>query len=232
MAGILYGVGVGPGDPELLTIKAVNALKAADVVVAPKAKETGKSTALSVVRPYLSSHTDIVKMVFPMVKGKETLIGAWTENSREILGYLQEGKKVAFITLGDPMLYSTYGYVFTTLRDCGHEIVTIPGITSYAAIAAMTGITLAEGDGVLTIVPAVTDEKNLERILETADNLVILKAYRNYRQIVERLKKSGHTHDAVMVSRCGLPEERICHELESIGEEGIDYLSTIIAKKR
>ena len=109
MSGIFYGIGVGPGDPELLTMKAIHVMEKVDVLIAPKTEKKDGSVALSIARPYLRPDIEIVYQVFPMVKGfAENSIGAWEQNKQEILSLLKAGKNVAFLTLGDPMFYSTY----------------------------------------------------------------------------------------------------------------------------
>ena len=123
MSGIFYGIGVGPGDPELLTMKAIHVMEKVDVLIAPKTEKKDGSVALSIARPYLRPDIEIVYQVFPMVKGfAENSIGAWEQNKQEILSLLKAGKNVAFLTLGDPMFYSTYIYIYRLLE---HEAVDI-----------------------------------------------------------------------------------------------------------
>lgn len=114
MAGTFYGIGVGPGDPELLTMKAIKAIEKADVLIAPKTEKKDGSVALSIAKPYLKDDIEIVYQVFPMVVNFETT-DAWQKNKEEILALLQAGKNVVFLTLGDPMFYSTYIYVYRLL---------------------------------------------------------------------------------------------------------------------
>ena len=124
-AGTFYGVGVGPGDPELLTVKAINAIKKVDVIIAPKTEKKEGSVALSIAKPYLRSDVEIVYQTFPMVKGFEDFHKIFENNKREIIKFLNDGKDVAFLTLGDPMFFSTYIYIFRLLKDCGIKIKTI-----------------------------------------------------------------------------------------------------------
>lgn len=231
MSGIFYGVGVGPGDPELLTLKAVDVIKNADVIIAPKTEKKEESTALSIARPFLKDDVEILKLVFPMVNHADTLSEAWENNKNSILAELQAGKKVVFLTLGDPMFYSTYMYVFRLLKDCGYPIHTIPGIPAFCAIASRLGLPLAEGNDVLSVVPATMDEKKLDEVLATVDNVVLMKVYKNYGQVVEKLDQHGFGGNAVMISKCGLPDEKICEDLHVVDEGSVNYLSTILAKK-
>ncbi len=231
MSGIFYGVGVGPGDPELLTVKAVNVIKEADIIIAPRTEKIEKSTALKIASPYLKDSVEVVHLVFPMVFHEDVLTDAWEENKRIILDFLTQGKKVVFLTLGDPMLFSTYIYVFKLLKDSGYPIKTIPGIPAFCAIASHVGMPLAEGNQVLSIVPTTKDEKALEDVINKSDNLVLMKVYKNYVQVVEKLKESGHIANSVMVSRCGLDNEEIFTNLENVKKQQVNYLSTVLAKR-
>ncbi|HWR38184.1 MAG TPA: precorrin-2 C(20)-methyltransferase [Patescibacteria group bacterium] len=231
MAGIFYGVGVGPGDPELLTLKAINAIKDADVIIAPRTEKKEESTALSIARPYVQQKTEILELVFPMVYHSQTLTDAWENNKTEILGLLNKGKKVVFLTLGDPMLYSTYMYVYRLLEDSGHEIITVPGINAFCAIGSRLGIPLAEGNDVLCIVPATIDEEKLNQAMAVADSLVLMKVYKNFEQVVDKLQQFEMKDNAVMVSKCGLEGEEIIRDFDVVGPSSVNYLSTILTKR-
>jgi len=232
MSGIFYGVGVGPGDPELLTLKAVKVIKAADVIIAPKTEKKEDSIALSIARPYLKKNVEILRLVFPMVNNVDTLTDAWLNNKNSILAELKAGKKVVFLTLGDPMFYSTYMYIYRLLKDSGHEIQTVPGVPAFCAIGSRLGQPLAEGTEVLSIIPATMQEDEMDKILSLADNVVLMKVYKNFTQVVEKLKQHGFGDNAVMISKCGLPDEQINYNLDEVDGKQVTYLSTILAKKR
>lgn len=231
MSGIFYGVGVGPGDPELLTLKAVNAIKSADVVIAPRTEKKDESTALSIAYPYIQEGTEVLELVFPMNYNAQELSDAWVRNKEIILGLLSSGKNVVFLTLGDPMLYSTYMYVYRLLETSGHEIINIPGVNSFSAIGNRLGMALAEGGDILSIVPATIDEERLERVLAVSDNVVLMKVYKNYTEIVKKLHEHGMAENAVMVSKCGLEGEEIIRDLVASGKQKVNYLSTILTKR-
>ncbi len=232
MSGIFYGVGVGPGDPQLLTLKAVEVIKHADVIIAPKTEKKEDSTALSIARPYLKEDVEILKLVFPMVNDTTTLTDAWENNKNSILAELTAGKKVVFLTLGDPMFYSTYMYVYRLLKDSGFAIETVPGVPAFCAIGSQLGQPLAEGTDVLSIIPATMQEDEMDKILSIADNVVLMKVYKNFAKIVEKLKQHGFGDNAVMISKCGLPDEQVSYNLEEVDATTVNYLSTILAKKR
>jgi precorrin-2/cobalt-factor-2 C20-methyltransferase len=231
MAGIFYGVGVGPGDPELLTVKAINIIKGADVIIAPKTEKKEDSVALSIARPFLKVDVQIVKVVFPMVLNNEILSDAWENNKNTIIEFLAAGKKVVFLTLGDPMFYSTYIYIFRLLEDCGYPIETIPGVPAFCAIGSKLGYPLVEGNNVLSVIPATIPEDKLEQALKMADNVVLMKVYKNCNQVVEKLAKYGLVDEAVMISRCGLQDEQVIRNLGDIGDQKLNYLSTILARR-
>lgn len=232
MAGIFYGIGVGPGNPELLTLKAVNVIREVDVIIAPKTEKKEDSLALSIARPYLKDNVEIVKQVFPMVVNFEQSPESWESNKNEILGLLQAGKKVAFLTLGDPMFYSTYIYVFRLLENCGYEIETIPGVPAFCAIGSKLGYPLVEGNDILSIIPATATEEKIKEVIAVTDNVVMMKVYKNFPEIVDVLNENELTDKAVMISRCGLPDEMIIRDLEVAKEQKVNYLSTILARRR
>lgn len=231
MSGIFYGVGVGPGDPELLTVKAINVIREADVIIAPKTEKKEESTALTIAKPFLNENVEIVKLVFPMVVSSETLSDAWENNKNVIIDLLAAGKKVVFLTLGDPMFYSTYIYVFRLLENCGYPIETIPGVPAFCAIGSKLGYPVVEGNDVLSIIPATVSEEKLDQALELADNVVLMKVYKNSGQVIKKLQRHGLADNAVMISRCGLDDEQVVHNLSEIGDQKLNYLSTILARR-
>ncbi len=231
MAGVFYGVGVGPGDPELLTVKAIRMIQQADVIIAPKTEKKDESTALTIARPFLKAEAKIVKLVFPMVFDGATLSAAWENNKNIILELLAAGKKVVFLTLGDPMFYSTYIYIFHLLENCGYPVETVAGVPAFCAMASKLGYPLAEGNDTLSVIPATLAEDQLDRVLATSDNVVLMKVYKNCKRIIETLKRHGLAANAVMVSRCGLEDEQVVRDINEIGDEPINYLSTILARR-
>lgn len=232
MKGVFYGIGVGPGDPDLLTLKAVNVLRNVDVIIAPRTEKKESSTALSIAGNYIREDAEILELAFPMVLDRSFLTDAWEQNKSVILDLLHEGKNVAFLTLGDPMLYSTYIYIYRLLEGNGITIETVPGITSFCAAASRLNFPLAEGNDILSIIPATLEEEKISTALSYSDNLVLMKVYKNYEQVVSQLKEHGLDGEAVMVSRCGFEDEEITYSLEDREGKMPNYLSTILAKKR
>lgn len=233
MSGIFYGIGVGPGDPELLTVKAIKAIEQVDVLIAPKTEKKDGSVALTVAKPYLKKDVEIVYQVFPMVKGfAENSTEAWEANKQEILELLRSGKNVAFLTIGDPMFYSTYIYVFRLLENEGVDIQTIPGIPAFAAIGSQLGYPIVEGDDVLSIIPATASPEKVEKAMQAADNVVLMKVYKNFEEVADMLDKNEMAEQAVLVSRAGLDDEKIIYDVLAHKKDKLNYLSTILTRKK
>ena len=231
MSGMFYGIGVGPGDPELLTVKAINAIKKADVLIAPKTEKKDGSVALSIAKPYLRDDIEIVYQVFPMVKGFADSTDAWEANKKEILELLKAGKNVAFLTLGDPMFYSTYIYIYRLLKDEDITIDTIPGITAFCAIGSHAGLPIVEGNDILSVIPATAEPERIKKALEASDNVVLMKVYKNFPEVADMLAENGLADKAVMLSRCGLPDEIRIDDIMAEKEKKVNYLSTILSRK-
>ena len=232
ITGTFYGIGVGPGDPELLTVKAINALKKIDVLIAPKTEKKSDSVALSIAQPYLKANIEIIYQTFPMIKDFAEETEIFEENKEEILALLRGGKNVGFATLGDPMFYSTYIYIFRLLKSCGVKIVTIPGVPAFLAIAAQIGRPLAYGNDILTIIPATAELDAIENFLDKADATVLMKVYKNFPEVVDALKSRGMIENAVLVSRCGLDDEKIITDIAAHKDEHLNYLSTILTRRK
>ena len=233
MSGIFYGIGVGPGDPELLTVKAIKAIEQVDVLIAPKTEKKDGSVALTVAKPYLKKDVEIVYQVFPMVKGfAENSTDAWESNKQEILELLRSGKNVAFLTIGDPMFYSTYIYVFRLLENEGVDIQTIPRIPTFAAIGSQLGYPIVEGDDVLSIIPATASPEKVEKAMQAADNVVLMKVYKNFEDVADMLDKNEMAEQAVLVSRAGLDDEKIIYDVVAHKKDKLNYLSTILTRKK
>lgn len=234
MKGKFYGIGVGPGDPDLLTIKAKKILDEVDIILAPETKDGKGSTALNIAKPHLNENIEIIERKFPMTYDVEVLNKSYDEISDFIKELVDEDKKVAFLTLGDPMVYSTYIYLFKRLKMRDVEIETIPGITSFCAIASKVGIPLGENEETIAIVPSVYYEKGdkkLEKILDSINNIVFMKASGEIDELIDELESTGHKDGSVFVSRLGLDDEVIENDIEKRRGIKNNYLSTLIAKK-
>lgn len=240
MAGRFIGIGVGPGDPELITLKAAKALKNVDVICVPKSHARKQSMALSMIKQILSERqkpAEILELVFPMTKDDLNNRKLWMENAA-IVSAKAKKSDVAFITLGDPMLYSTFLYLYECVKETYPEIELeiIPGVTSVTAAAASAKLPLAEKEEVVTIVPSDLNPAHLEDAAKHADNLVFMKCAFHIKEFIPILLKSGFTKNSTiaLVKRCTLPEEKVL--VGKIGDVDSwdireDYFSVAIVKK-
>lgn len=231
MAGIFYGIGVGPGDSELLTVKATKILQKVDVIIAPKTEKKEGSVALRIAKPYLKDDIEICYQVFPMVKDFQNDASSWEENKKEIVEFLNAGKNVAFLTLGDPMFYSTYIYILRLLQKDGINIETVPGIPAYIAIAAKYNRPIVEGDDILSVIPATANSEDIKAALKVSKSAVLMKVYRNFDDVRETLTENGMADDAILVSRLGLDDEKQI-DVKTAENLKLNYLSTILARRK
>jgi precorrin-2/cobalt-factor-2 C20-methyltransferase len=230
MTGTFYGVGVGPGDPELMTLKAKRILNQAAVIVAPESEPGKGSIAADIARGELDDPRKIMPLVFPMIRDPEKLDTAWRANLDTVLVPLRAGRDVAFVTLGDPMLYSTCAHLMRHLRPHGIRIETVPGVPAFCAAAARLNRAVAEWNQTVVIIPAAYRQPRLDDLLTAADSVVVMKPSSGYAVLVEKLRRHGFL-DAAMVSHCGRAAERIAGDLEAVDPETVDYLSIILAGK-
>ncbi len=231
--GTLYGIGVGPGDPELLTMKAVRILRQVDIVFAAASTKNDHSLAMNIAAPHIPEHAVVKKLRFPMTRDRKIVRKAWREHARTIIGELEKGQNVAFLTLGDSMTYSTYGYVLRHIQAAAPHIAveTVPGITSYQAAAARLNTPLVEGEEALMIVSGAKGGDRLRELQGKPENIVFLKAYRHVEDIRTAIDESSTYVTSVGIKNCGLPDEEIVPDLGGFRERAPNYWTLIIAKK-
>ena len=226
----LICVGCGPGDPELLTVKAVKAIQNADVIMCPTSKEGKPSIALSVVTSIIdkSKKKEIVNLVFPMTKNKDTLEKTWEKNSRILAEKVLSGKKVVYLTVGDPYLYSTWIYLHRELETKYPEIkiTVIPGIVSIFTFASKVGISLAEGAEKVTIFPSCYDLSQVKELAKNSDTMVFLKDGRYFEQVIELLKEAGFSDDSIFAIGQDLDTEHEIVKKLTLGEVTKDTMTT------
>jgi len=218
----LYGIGVGPGDKELLTLKAVRILGSAEVIVVPSAMKSGKSIALETAEDYINKDAEILIKHFPM--GGEEQEGKIYEAFKAIEEKPLEGKDVAFLTIGDPFVYSTYIYLLEHIKGKGFETETVPGITSFCACASIAGEPLVIGDEPLLIVPGtkistIKDEKFV----------VVMKVYKVEEEVLNFLESKGFTY--TYVTKAGREGQQVIKNREEILKSR-EYMSLIIARRK
>ncbi|MDP4182612.1 MAG: precorrin-2 C(20)-methyltransferase [Bacillota bacterium] len=231
MKGKLYGVGVGPGDPELITLKAKRVLDGADYVAVPKTTRDKSSQALTIAKGIIKENKEIIELIFPMSFDERILDESWNKAVSEVVQKLDKGKDVAFITLGDPTIYSTYIYLHKAVKGMGYQTEIIPGVTSFCASAARAGVSLGENRETIAVVPSAYECVELDSILDNFDNIALMKISRNLGKLKQKLAEKGLLNNAVIVSKCGLEDERIYSDINAMEEEGLSYFSTMIIKK-
>lgn len=217
----LYGVGVGPGDKELLTLKAVRVIESCEVIVAPSAMKGGSSIALNIAKDFISDDKEVIIKQFPM--GGDEQEEKIFEAFKTIEEKLKEGKNVAFLTLGDPFVYSTYIYLLKYIEDHGFQVETVPGITSFCASASLAQRPLVIGENSLLILPA-------SRVNEIKDEkyVVIMKVYKREDEVLRVLEEKGFNY--VYVKKAGREGEEILYKREEILNNK-EYMSLIIANR-
>ena len=226
--GKFYGIGVGVGDPENITVKATKKLHEVDVIVLPEAKSGEGSTAFNIVKEYVKAGVEQMFLEFPMIKDVEARKVFRKNNADKVSAELEKGKNVAFLTIGDPMTYSTYTYVLEHIAD-DVEVETIAGITSFNSIAARLNVPLMIGDEDLKVV-SVNRKTDIYKEIENNDNLVLMKISRNFEKIKKAIIETGNKENAVIVSDCGKENEVVYWDIESVEE--VPYFSTMILKKK
>ncbi|MBU0987377.1 MAG: precorrin-2 C(20)-methyltransferase [Proteobacteria bacterium] len=232
--GILYGLGVGPGDPELITLKAARVLNSVDVVFAAASTKNSYSLAVSIAKPHIPDLTPVRMLRFPMTRDKVKTEKAWHDNALTIITELEQGRKVAFITLGDPMTYSTYGYVLRRIQTMAPHlpVISIPGIASYQASAACLNTTLVEGEESLLITSGAKGGDRFRKLSEKPETVVFLKAYRNVKDIASALAEADRLENSVGITNCGLPDQEITRDIRELEKRPPEYWTLIIAKQK
>ncbi len=224
--GKLIGVGVGPGDSELLTVKAVRILGSVPVICAPRSSEDKPSRALSIIEGVLDDRDDyrLLEPVFPMTRDVDELERHWDEAAGLVINELAKGDDVAFVTLGDPSLYSTFSYLQSRVEDLGFKVEMVPGVTSFTSCAASASMTLVEGDEILVVLPRV--DERFKEIISYADTCIIMKTPRHGGELENIIAEDPRAKRIISVQNCSMEDEKI--------QEGFikdaNYLSTTIVK--
>lgn len=239
MSGTLYIIGTGPGDPQLLTLKAVNIFASCPVIIAPHGARNGSSTALAIVSEAVSlADKTVVELHFPMKKirsGHEPapeILAAWRHAAEQALYYLDQDQNVCFPTLGDPAIYSTGYYLYETICGIRDDVAVefVPGVAAMSSCSAALATPICLGDEMVAVIPATFSDDRLRSVLERFDTIVLMKVHRVMDRIVELLKNADLMDHAVLVEKAGTAGERTCAELDKLSEAP-HYYSTIIVRK-
>lgn len=227
MAGKLYGVGVGPGNPELLTLKAVRIIKESDLIAIPN-RSKDKCAAYKIVKQAIDNIDDkeFIYVDMPMTKDENKLKKYHEEGRNKLITYLKKGKNIAFLTLGDPAIYSTYIYIHKLVKNDGYETEIINGITSFCACAAKINEGLVEKKEELHIIPA---SYQIEESLNFPGTKVLMKSGKKISSVRDKIKEKNLK--AIMIENCGMENEKVYENLEDIPEKA-SYYSLIIVKEQ
>ena len=227
MKGIAYGVGVGPGDPELMTLKAVRLIRENDVIAVP-GLEPKDSLAYKIAVQAVPELADkeLVPIDMPMVKDRVLIRESHKKGAKIMEQYLEQGKNVVYLTLGDSTVYCTFTYLMPYLEADGYQTELVNGITSFTAAASRLNIPLVEWNELLHVVPSV---HKLDIELDQPGNYVLMKSASKMQEVKEILRRSGK--DVLVVENCGLPDEHVYRSVDEIPDQA-GYFSLIIAKEK
>ncbi|MEK3990309.1 MULTISPECIES: precorrin-2 C(20)-methyltransferase [Robertmurraya] len=231
--GTLYGLGVGPGDPELITVKAFRRLQESPVIAYPKKLKGSKSYAHRIVEVYINpAEKEMLGLVFPMTKDEDTLRTEWTKSVEAIYSYLVQGKDVAFVTEGDPMLFSTFIHLMNLMKSMYPDvpIETVAGISSFNGSVNRLGIALADGDDQVAMIPATEDMEEMRRVIEDHDAIVFIKVAKVIDAMLDLLEEMNLLEKAHVVTKVTSDEEVIWKINELRGAE-LNYLSCMVVRK-
>lgn len=237
----LYCIGCGPGDPDLLTLKAINIIKNADIIYTPTAREGKPSVALSIVERFLNKDTEIQQLVFPMIKDFNKLKENWKDNTKEITDSIRNGKRAIYLTVGDPSLYSTWIYIYREITNAHKdiEVEVIPGITSIFSFSAEIKTPIGEGEEIIGIIPACYNLDRLKTAAQCCDTLIFLKDGRYFNSVLEILMESGFPGESdifiaqdVSTNSEALQKKKLAELLRNPNENNDKYFSIMIAKKK
>ena len=224
--GTLFGVSVGPGDPELMTLKAVHAIEQADVIAVPNIGHK-RQTAYAIAEQYVAGK-ELLDCSTPMTRDAQVRQAAYAENARKICEHLAAGRNVAYLCLGDIGVYASFAPVNEQVRAAGFDVCIIPGVTSFSASAARLGMVLCEGSERLLISPVMSG--NVDEILDVPANKVFMKSGREVIALRDKLAERGQLDGASMVANCGLPDEKVYPHLSDVADDDTDYFSVVIVK--
>ncbi len=231
--GTLFGLGVGPGDPELITVKAFRRLQESPVIAYPKKLKGSKSYAHRIVEVYINpAEKEMLGLVFPMTKDEDTLRTEWTKSVEAIYSYLVQGKDVAFVTEGDPMLFSTFIHLMNLMKSMSPDvpIETVAGISSFNGSVNRLGIALADGDDQVAMIPATEDMEEMRRVIEDHDAIVFIKVAKVIDAMLDLLEEMNLLEKAHVVTKVTSDEEVIWKINELRGAE-LNYLSCMVVRK-
>ena len=226
MGAVLYGIGIGPGDYELITLKALRIINENNVIAFPK---TGgeKNAAFDTVSKVADLRgKEVLELSFPMIRDKEQLNKNYQKNCDIIEKYLKNGQNVVFISIGDISVYSTFGYINDIIKNRGYETIMIPGVTSFCAAASALGISLTSKSEPVHIIPAVYG--GIDEYMSQRGTKIFMKSGALVEDIKKAARENGVIEKSYLAGNCGFDDEKLCSLEEADGKMG--YFTTIIVK--
>ncbi len=234
--GTLFGVGVGPGAPDLMTLRAAKILREAPVLGIPRVNQYSKSLAWRIAEPVIGEieGQERIFLTFPMTRDPEILRPAWEIVYQQLGEHLEQGRDVAFLTQGDPFVYSSFIYLYNEAprRWPGIDIEVVPAVSSITAVPVITGIPLADGQERIAVLPSMYDVSDLEQILDTFDTIVLMKVRAVIGEVTRLLERKGLLDKAIYVSKATTENQRIIHDLRTLDTDRCDYFSMVVIGKK
>ncbi len=230
--GTLYGIGIGPGDPELMTVKGARLLSEAKHIFVPRGHEGKDSVAHTISAGYFSKDAEVHEIVFHATRDSEGLDRYWHSVAEQVAEVLQTGEDVCFVTLGDALFYSTYIYLIWELRKILPDLVidTVPGISAYSAVSSLVEFPLGYRKNPVVVIPADDEMGALKRAMGDNCSIAIMKVGNHFEKILEILEENNLVEKSVFVVKVGLPEQRVVWDLRSLKGKITkkEYLSIIL----
>ena len=228
MSGRLYGVGIGPGDPELLTLKAVRLINESSVIAYPAPAGGAESMARQIAAPHIPEGKTEIVIETPMIPGQFPANDIYDKYATEIAAHLDAGRDVAVLCEGDPFLFGSFMYLFGRLAT-DHETEVVPGVSSLGACAARAEVPLVSRNQTLAVIPAPIEENELQRRITAADAVAIMKVGRHLPKVRRVLEGLGRLKDATYVERATLENEKVM-ALSELDAETAPYFSMILLR--
>ena len=218
MSGTFSIIGVGPGDPDLLTLKGVKRLQQADIVYVPTSRLSRQSWLTDAVALHADKNCSVRQVEFSLGANREERQHHWQEVVGDIISELKQGSRIVFVTLGDPLLYSTSIYLLRALRQQWQTVPVevVPGIAAYSHVAALTEFAIGAGEQPVTILPTVMDRTALREGIKKGGTLILMKIGKRLPEIIDLLDEFELLEHAVFVARAGLPDQRIETDLNNL----------------
>ena len=230
--GTLTGISIGPGDPDLITVKALRALQSVDVVAFPRGRKGAQGLAQQIISPWLRPYQQQLPLDFPFVTDAALLQSAWRQAAEQVWQVLEQGDHVGFACEGDISFYGTFTYLAQTLQATHPEVIVhrIPGVCSPLAAASALGLPLTMQSERLVILPAFYGLDDLERILDWAEVVVLLKVNSVYSQVWQVLKRRQLLHQSWVIIRASQPDQLVYRDLSNHPNLSLPYFSLMIVR--